>query len=224
MKKILILISTLFVILLFSVTCFATNGDEIIKNSVYAKYSFDDNNIVSATIENGNASIFVHDGFTVQVTIDSDFDGYVLVIRLMRREDSEAYDWIKNCIPNGISFFQAYDIYLLTSNNGRVELPKNTVITMSGFGSNSSVIGVFSNSKIQNIKASYEQGCFTFNSLEKAGYYVIGSEFCLETNEPPKTGNSSLVMLWISLLFFSGCALICMNMYNKRCNSLNGKR
>lgn len=216
MKRILTLISTLCIILSSSITCFAANGYEIIENSVYAKYNFGNDNISNATIENGNATIALPNNSTVQIIINNKYDGYVLVIRLMTQEDSEAYDWLKNCIPNDISSFQAYDIYLLTSNNDRIELPNDTLIKISCSERNRSVIGISYNSKIQNITTSYENGYFTFSSTEQANYYLVYNKTPDETDESPQTGDNSPMTLWLTLLFISGGALVGTATYTKK--------
>lgn len=208
MKRILSSIAVLLIFFSCSINCYAAEYKETRTGDVYGKYNFYSNEgIYTAVPNSGYYELVTDDG--VQINVSSSSMDLVLIVHQMPKSETACYEWLKSCITQSYTDFQAYDIYCINASGERVDLPTNTIITISNTYSNTSVQQVSYCGELTAVQHSVENYYLTFKTIDNDGYYLL----CENINDPqsPQTGDNSKLWLWWILLIVSatGTVILC---------------
>lgn len=215
MKRILSSIVVLLIFFSCSINCYAAEYKETRIGDVCAKYNYYSNEgIYTAEHNNDCYELVTDDG--VQINVYSSNMDFVLVVHQISKSENECYDWLKSCIPQSYTDFQAYDIYCINASGERVDLPTNTIITISNTYSNTSVQQVSYCGELTAVQYSVENNNLTFKTTDNNGYYLL----CEKINDPqsPQTGDNNKLWLWCLLLIVSatGFTIICIEQKKRK--------
>ena len=205
MKKVTTCVLITFFLILTLTHSVEAEGNKGAECPVYAKCHSSNIEFSKIIIKNGNASVTDKDGLNITIIIDNTtYDGYNLVVHSIT--ESDAFDWVKSCVPSDIEEFSAYDIYLLNPENERVELPDNTLVQISDSNQEKFVMGLSCSGTISLINIEYENEKLKFNSSKEVNYYLICSKVdnSIVDNNIPQTGDKSKIYLLIVML----CAMM----------------
>ena len=209
MKRILYFIIVLLLFFSCSVNCYAAEYNETRTGDVYGKYNYCSNKGMYTEVSSGKIhEVITDDG--VHIEVDCLNKDLTLVVYQIPKSEIECYDWLKSCIPQSYTDFQAYEIYCINASGERIELPADTKITMSNTYSNPSVQKVSYSGELNVAPHSVEINKLIFKNIDKDGYYLL----CESTKEPqsPQTGDNSNLQLWWLLLILSatGAVVLCV--------------
>lgn len=208
MKRVITLLLVIFSLSCSSITCMAAENSDILESPVYAIYHSSNIELDEVMIKNGKGALITQSGISLTLELDDKYNGYMLVVHPITERDKEAFEWVESCIPNEVAKYSSYDIYLLSPENDRVELPDSTLIQISVSNSSNSVIGLSCSGQTMVIKSSYEDEILKFISSDRANYYVICHTTSGVDVDLPKTGDTANMHLWIILLAISSIMLV----------------
>lgn len=224
MKKVITFLLMIFTLLSTSVTCLAAGSRKVVECPVYAKYHSSNIELNTTIIKSGKGILTTQDGSSIAVFLDGKYDEYVLVVHLITEKEKDAFEWFKNCVPSEIVEFSAYDIYLLNSENDRVELPDNTLVQISVSNRKDFMLGLSCLGTTCVITTTYEDGKLKFNSSEESNYYLRCrniNDMIVDTDSP-QTGDTMSLRFWLVCLFASAVVLIILILDTKKhCFSQN---
>lgn len=172
MKRVITFLLVILSLLSNTITCFAAESEEVDECPVYAKYHSSNIELNTTIVENGKGTLTNQDGSSVIVDFEDKYNGYVLVVHLITENDKDAFAWFKSCVPNDVVDFSPYEIYLLNSENERVELPNNTSIQISVSNRSDFIVGLSYSGETSDINTTYKDGNLTFKSSEQSNYYL----------------------------------------------------
>lgn len=205
MKRILSIITVLFVLFSCSINCFAAGNGNTISGNVYGKYNyFSDANVYTANSDNGKYQIETEDG--VKIIIRSKSSDLILIVHQISKDEKEAYEWIKSCVPQSIIRYIPYDIFFLNASGERIELSSEDEVTISSINQNQYILGLSSDGNITEISCAKYNERITFKVSTISNYYLL-CEKAMAVNSPP-TGDTSNIYLWLILLLVSFVCLI----------------
>lgn len=137
---------------------------------VYAK-TVSDNVICSdAPLVDGKAQIILEDGRTIIVTQAPEY-AEVLKVAVIPESEEEAWDWVKGCLPEGITVCAFYDIYFEDAEGNRINAD-GAEITIKSEVCGQAVYSVSVGGRTSLLESISANDSITFTA-DGAQYYVI---------------------------------------------------
>lgn len=137
---------------------------------VYAK-TVSDNVICSdAPLVDGKAQIILEDGRTIIVTQAPEY-AEVLKVAVIPESEEEAWDWVKGCLPEGITVCAFYDIYFEDAEGNRINAD-GAEITIKSEVCGQAVYSVSVGGRVSLLESISANDSITFTA-DGAQYYVI---------------------------------------------------
>ena len=210
MKKTAVLIAAVILSVFCSVPVFAAGNDlpEEKTIGVFAKavYTLPDG-CYGAEEDGGDYIVELPDGIKITLTSKSTAPSLRMVIVPITEQDEQAYQWISDCTTDLGTDLWFYDIYFIDEYGTRVDVNmalEVSVALMNGYGTLKAA-EISADGRISQLASKSDSNKISF-TIEKGGYYAVASARTGNTGTPisPKTGDNSMMDLWIALLFVSG--------------------
>ena len=211
MKKTAVLIAAVILSVFCSVPVFAAGNDlpEEKTIGVFAKavYTLPDGCYGAEEDDGGDYIVELPDGIKITLTSKSTAPSLRMVIVPITEQDEQAYQWISDCTTDLGTDFWFYDIYFIDEYGTRVDVNmalEVSVALMNGYGTLKAA-EISADGRISQLASKSGGNKISF-TIEKGGYYAVASARTGNTGTPisPKTGDNSMMDLWIALLFVSG--------------------
>ena len=217
MKRILSSIVVLLIFFSCSINCYAAEYKETRTGDVYGKYNFYSNEGIYTAISSDGSYEVTTDN-EVHIKVSYSRTELTLVVHQIPKSEIECYDWLKSCIHQSYTDFQAYEIYCINASGERVDLPANTKITMSNTYSNTSVQKVSYSGELNIVRHLVENNNLIFKTIDKDGYYLL----CESAKDPqsPQTGDNSNLRLWWILLIVSATSVVVLCVEQRKRNAV----
>ena len=239
MRKIITVLLGLMLALSLGITAFAADsaGEGTTPIDVYARYVREIAGEYTAPAENGEAAVTLPDGTAITVT-GAPQEARTLVVVPIPESEKEAWGWLVDCLANTGTPVRAYDIYFLDADGNRLNAD-GAVIAITAPSSDGTLIACSLNTDgISKVLASaVNAGKITFTA-NGSHYYILAEKAgATQPDDPeqpsdpenpstpekpanpadsPKTGDSSMIWLWMILAFISGGAAIVLFIFGKR--------
>lgn len=235
MRKIITVLPILLLALSLGITAFAADsaGEGTTPIDVYARYVREIAGEYTAPAENGEAAVTLPDGSTITVT-GAPQEARTLVVVPIPESETEAWEWLVDCLANTGAPVRAYDIYFLDADGNRLNAD-GAVIAITAPSSDGTLIACSLNTDgISKILASaVNAGKITFTA-NGSHYYILAEKAgAAQPDDPeqpsdpenpstpeqpsnpadsPKTGDSSMIWLWSVIMLLAcgglvGCIL-----------------
>lgn len=223
MKKTAVLISALILSVFCSVPVFAAGNDlsEEQTIGVFAKavYTLPDGCYGAEEDDDGDYIVKLPDGTEITLTPKYADSSLRIVIVPITEQDEQAYRWISDCATNLGTNPLFYDIYFIDEYGTRVDVNMTlevSVALLNGYGTPKAA-EISADGKVSQLVSRSDGNIVSF-TIEKGGYYALASMRTGDTGTPisPKTGDNSMMNLWIALLFVSGVGVAGTMLYGRK--------
>ena len=214
MKKTAVLIASVILSIFCSLPVFATGNNlpEEKTIGVFAKavYTLPDG-CYGAKKDN--------DGIKITLTSKSDVTSLRMVIFPITKQDKRAYQWISDCTTNLGTNILFYEIYFIDEYGTRVDVKKTLQVNITlpkGYGV-PKVAKISTNGSLSQLVSKSDSNKISF-TIDKGGYYavVLARAGSTVTHIFPKTGEKSMINIWIALFFVSGIGVAGTAVYGRK--------
>lgn len=215
MKRILSFVLSLM--LICSLSCRAYAAEDERQADVYVKVVRTLVGVYPAPVEDGSAEVTTDDDITITVTELPDGAASLMVVPVPRSE-SEAWEWITDCLGDTGMPIHTFDIYFEDQNGDRIEA-NGAVVTIECPHCTGTplVCALESDGTVRILNDSTQGPAVTFTANGSA-YYVIADKAPAEhpgDPELPQTGDNSAFGLWFGVLILS-TAVVLLLIFRKR--------
>ena len=191
------------------------NVGESLSISVKATYQYNgDPNLYKSTQSSSSLSVTTGDGITIAVTagVESLPSNIRLVVRVIPKEETEAYNWFSEVLKEIGSNILPLDIYF--EKDGQI-IPINTkiriTITLPDGYTSPIICYVTTEGKVEVLHSTVNNGKISFET-NHTSYYVLADKVKNPVHKPPQTGDNVKSLIFITLMML----LVISLLYNKR--------
>lgn len=223
MKKTAVLIASVILSIFCSLPVFATGNNlpEEKTIGVFAKavYTLPDGCYGAKKDNDGHYVVELPDGIKITLTSKSDVTSLRMVIFPITKQDKRAYQWISDCTTNCGTNILFYEIYFIDEYGTRVNVKKTLQVNITlpkGYGV-PKVAKISTNGSLSQLVSKSDSNKISF-TIDKGGYYAVVSARAgsTVTHIFPKTGEKSMINIWIALLFVSGIGVAGTAVYGRK--------
>ena len=208
MKKTAVLIASVILSIFCSLPVFATGNNlpEEKTIGVFAKAVY-------------TLPVELPDGIKITLTSKSDVTSLRMVIFPITKQDKRAYQWISDCTTNCGTNILFYEIYFIDEYGTRVNVKKTLQVNITlpkGYGV-PKVAKISTNGSLSQLVSKSDSNKISF-TIDKGGYYAVVSARAgsTVTHIFPKTGEKSMINIWIALFFVSGIGVAGTAVYGRK--------
>ena len=142
-----------------------------------------------------------------------------MVIFPITKQDKRAYQWISDCTTNLGTNILFYEIYFIDEYGTRVDVKKTLQVNITlpnGYGV-PKVAKISTNGSLSQLVSKSDSNKISF-TIDKGGYYAVVSARAgsTVTHIFPKTGEKSMINIWIALFFVSGIGVAGTAVYGRK--------
>lgn len=223
MKKTAVLIAVIILSVFCSVPVFAAENDlpeeksiDVLAKSVY---TLPDGCYGAEADAGGNYIVELPDGIKITLTSKSIDPSLRIVIVPITEKDKQAYKWISDCTTDFGTDLLFYDIYFIDEYGTRVDanMPLEVSVALINDYATLKAAEVSTDGRLSQLVSKSSGNKISF-AIEKGGYYAIASARTgsTGTSVSPKTGDNSMMDLWIALLFVTGIGVVGTKIYSRK--------
>ena len=155
----------------------------------------------------------------ITLTSKSDVTSLRMVIFPITKQDKRAYQWISDCTTNCGTNILFYEIYFIDEYGTRVNVKKTLQVNITlpkGYGV-PKVAKISTNGSLSQLVSKSDSNKISF-TIDKGGYYAVVSARAgsTVTHIFPKTGEKSMINIWIALFFVSGIGVAGTAVYGRK--------